>query len=387
MTEKLYDRDAYLARFTATVLSCEKRGNAYAVILDKTAFFPEGGGQFGDVGTLDGVAVTDTQTEGDLILHTTHAPLEIGKTVVGEVDFATRFDRMQNHSAEHIVSGLVHRLFGLDNVGFHLGNEETTLDFNGVLDRADLDRVEDLANEAIFCNLPITVSYPTADELAALDYRSKKELTGEVRIVTVEGYDICACCAPHVARTGEIGLVKLLDFIHYKGGVRIRLLAGARALRDYRLKFREIAAISRACAVPQEEAAAGVDRLLAELSERKQAAAELLRENVSLRAATLTPNAAGNILTVITSSDPIALRNTALAAAPRAPQGAAVALFGNDAEGYRFAIAAEALPLRALARTLTAALGGRGGGTDLLIQGVFSAPLAAVTACFEKPLT
>ncbi len=386
MTEKLYDRDAYLAEFTATVTACRPRGEAFAVTLDRTAFFPEGGGQFGDRGEIDGVPVFDTQMEGEEILHTTHAPLEIGKTVTCRLDFQARFDRMQNHSAEHIVSGLVHHHFGLSNVGFHLGDAETTLDFDGVLDRAQLDRIEDLANEAVFQNLPILVSYPTAAEIAVLDYRSKKELVGDVRIVTVPGYDVCACCAPHVARTGEIGCIKLLDFIHYKGGVRIRMMAGGRALRDYRAKFREIAAVARALSVPQEEAAAGLDRLMAELSERKQTAAALLRENVELRAATLVPNAAGNIVTVIPSDDPIALRNTALAAAPRA-EGAALALAGGDETGYRFALAAEKRPLRTLSRRMKDAIGLRGGGSDELLQGVMNAPLAAITAYFEKPLS
>ncbi len=385
MTEKLYDRDPYLAEFTATVIDCRKSDGGYLVTLDRTAFFPEGGGQFGDRGEIGGIPVLDTQIEENTILHTTHAPLPTGESVTCHLDFATRFDRMQNHTAEHIVSGLVHRLFGLSNVGFHLGETETTLDFDGVLDREQLDRVEELANEAVFKNLPVSVAYPSREELSTLDYRSKKELSGDVRIVMVEGYDACACCAPHVARTGEIGMVKLLDFIHYKGGVRIRLLAGARALRDYRAKFREVSAIARACAVPQEEAAAGVERLLSELSERKQASAALLRENVALRAAATVPNAGGNAVLLIPSDDPIALRNTALAIAAHL-SGAALVLAGSDEGGYRFALAAEALPLRALSCGMAETLGSRGGGTDQLLQGVMAAPLSAIESYFEKPL-
>ena len=383
-TERLYDNDAYLSCFTATVTECRPYGQGYALLLDRTAFFPEGGGQGGDSGYIGDIRIFDTQEEEGEILHLCEQVCEAGKALPCSIDFAARFDRMQNHSGEHIVSGLVHRLYGLDNVGFHLGERETTLDFNGPLDRAQLDRIEELANEAVFLNLPIQCEYPEAARLATLEYRSKKELTGDVRIVTIEGYDACACCAPHVARTGEIGLIKLLDFIHYKGGVRIWLAAGRRAMLDYREKYREVAAVSRTLSVPQAECAAGVDRLLAEYEEKKANAAALSRELAEARAATLTPNAAGNALCFLSENDELMARKIALSAA----QGASgvCAVFFPAGDGYRFMIASQQLKLREKAAAIRAALAARGGGTDELMQGSCTAPRAVIESFFTQPL-
>lgn len=384
MTEKLYDQDAYLSSFTATVTACRAHGEGYAVVLDRTAFFPEGGGQSGDSGSIGPVTVRDTQEENGELLHLTDAPCEVGVTYPCRIDFALRFDRMQNHSGEHIVSGLVHTLFGLDNVGFHLGQAETTLDFNGPLDRAQLDRVEELANEAVWRNLPILCEYPSPDRLATLAYRSKKELAGAVRTVTVEGYDCCACCAPHVARTGEIGLIKLVDFMSYKGGVRIWLAAGKRALLDYRQKQREVAAVSRALSVPQAECAAGVARLLSDLEEKKANASALSRELAEARVAQLTPNAAGNILYFLSENDELMARKIALGGAGRADGVCAV--FFPTGDGYRFMIAAQRLRLRERAARIRQALAARGGGTDDLLQGSSAATQATIAAFFEQPL-
>ncbi|MBQ8350440.1 MAG: alanyl-tRNA editing protein [Clostridia bacterium] len=384
MTDRLYDKNAYVSSFEAVVTDCRSYGDGYAVLLDRTAFFPEGGGQSGDSGSIGHIPVRDTQEEGGEILHLTDLPCEIGAAYPCHIDFALRYDRMQNHSGEHIVSGLVHALYGLDNVGFHLGETETTLDFNGVLDREQLDRVEEQANEAIWHNLPILCEYPTKEQLATLDYRSKKELSGEVRIVTIEGYDCCACCAPHVARTGEIGLIKLLDFIHYKGGVRIWLAAGKRALLDYREKYREVSAVSRALSVPQAECAAGVDRLLAEFEEKKANATALSRELAEARVASLSPNAAGNILYFLTENDELMARKIALGGAERADGVCAV--FFPAGGGYRFMIASQQIRLREKAAAIREALAARGGGTDDLLQGSSTAEKEQVTAFFEKSL-
>ena len=241
-TKKLYYEDSHRKEFKATVLSCEERLTAkgkkdgYAVVLDQTAFFPEGGGQFGDRGWIDDVEVYDTHEKGGIILHYTKMPVEAGTTVTGKLDFAERFSRMQEHSGEHIVSGIVHRLHGYDNVGFHLGSENTTLDFNGELSEEQLLEVERLANEAVFADLPVQISYPSREELKTLDYRSKIEIEGQVRLVEIPGVDICACCAPHVTHTGEIGMIKFIACDRHRGGCRVTMLAGIRALKDYQEK-------------------------------------------------------------------------------------------------------------------------------------------------------
>ena len=203
-TEKLYDKDSHRKEFEAMVLSCEEKCTAdgkktgYRVVLDRTAFFPEGGGQFGDVGWLDDTEVFDTHEKNGVIYHETKEPLESGQTVKGKLNFEVRFDRMQQHSGEHILSGLVHSLYGYDNVGFHLGAEITTLDFNGELTEEQVRDLELRANRAVFENVPVQVLYPTKEQLKSVNYRSKIEIEGQVRIVSIPGYDICACCAPHV---------------------------------------------------------------------------------------------------------------------------------------------------------------------------------------------
>ncbi|MBP5610221.1 MAG: alanyl-tRNA editing protein, partial [Clostridia bacterium] len=263
MTEKLYETNGSALTFSATVLSCERAGDGYAVKLDRTAFFPGGGGQACDVGLLGGVPVSGAALDGVDVIHYVNTPLTVGANVEGAVDAAVRFPRMQCHTAEHIVSGLIHAKYGYDNVGFHLGYDEVTMDFNGELSREQLDEIEDLANRAVYADLPVTVSFPSSAELLTLSYRSKLDLTENVRLVTVEGIDVCACCAPHVEKTGEIGLIRLLGFIRYKGGVRIRLVAGERALADYRARCRASQSISEMLSVPQEKIADGVARALA----------------------------------------------------------------------------------------------------------------------------
>ena len=232
MTEKMYELDSYCSEFTATVEECHLYESGYAVRLSRTAFFPEGGGQAADPGLLCGLDVRDVQIVDGEIWHYLDAPLTVGETVKGALDWETRFFRMRHHTAEHIVCSIAHRWYGFNNVGFHLGSEDVTLDLDGELTREQIDAIEDEANRVVAANVAVTATIPTAEELAQATYRSKKELDGDVRLVTIEGVDCCACCAPHVARTGEIGLIKLLDFIRYKGGVRIHLLCGDAALAD-----------------------------------------------------------------------------------------------------------------------------------------------------------
>lgn len=234
MTEKLFYADAHMRKFTARVLSCEERGGRFAVTLDRTAFFPEGGGQGGDTGALGGVRVTDTREEKGEIVHFCDAPLVPGTEVTGELDGETRFARMQIHSAEHLVSGHAHTLWGCENIGFHMDEYGATIDFDREIDAEQLLRLERLANEDVWKNLPINILWPTEEELAAMPFRQKKALAMPVRIVEVPGVDLCACCAPHVSFTGEIGLIRLKDRMRHRGGVRFTMLAGRAAYEDAR---------------------------------------------------------------------------------------------------------------------------------------------------------
>ena len=210
---KLYYDSAYIKEFEAQVLSCQEGKKGWEITLSATAFYPEGGGQPADTGLLGNVRVTDVHEKDGQVVHYTDGPLPVGEMVRGVIDWDRRFQHMQEHSGEHLVSGLIHQRFGYDNVGFHMGTDEVTIDFNGVLEWGDLMAIEEKANGMIWENLEISAVYPEKDELDAMEYRSKKELTGAVRIVSIPGGDVCACCGTHVERTGEIGLVKFLSMI------------------------------------------------------------------------------------------------------------------------------------------------------------------------------
>ena len=272
-TLKIYDKDSHLTTCEAYVLGCEfnEEKDAYAIILDQTVFFPEGGGQFADLGYLctdistdhkpvNAVNVLDVQMADDIITHYTDSSLAAGTKVICHIDWTRRFDFMQQHSAEHILSGLVYRTFGFHNVGFHLGMTETTLDFDGPLTTEQLAWLEAESNKAVWKNIAFEITFPDADTLASMDYRSKKELSGDVRIVTLPDYDVCACCAPHVYHTGEIGLIKIVSHMAHRGGIRLTILCGGRALLDYQAKQTSVEQISALLSVKQPDVAAGVEK-------------------------------------------------------------------------------------------------------------------------------
>ena len=230
MTRKLYYEDCHLAVFSATVTGCEAGRKGFEVTLDATAFYPEGGGQACDLGTLNGIPVLDVRERGEEIIHLCESPLEVGAQVEGVIDYDRRFDLMQQHTGEHIVSGIIHARYGYHNVGFHMGANFTEIDFDGVIPVEDLEKIEAEANEALWKNLAVTCWYPSEEELPKVFYRTKKALPWPVRIVEIPGYDSCACCGVHVKRTGEVGLVKLFSMVGLRGGSRIEMACGGRAL-------------------------------------------------------------------------------------------------------------------------------------------------------------
>ena len=216
------------------------------------------------------VEVVDVHEKDGVIYHYTKEPIEAGQKVEGRILWEVRFDRMQQHTGEHIISGLVHQKFGYDNVGFHLGEDYCTMDFNGPITKDQLKEIEQEANRAVFQNLDVISSFPSEEERSRMEYRSKIELSGEVQIITIPGYDVCACCAPHMKKTGEIGLIKLVQMDHYKGGERITMLAGDRALKDYGEKEKNIKEISALLCAKENEAAEAVARLKEEAKEQKE---------------------------------------------------------------------------------------------------------------------
>lgn len=365
MTEKLYELDSYCRTFTATVETCEPCGESYRVQLDRTAFFPEGGGQAADLGMLGGILVTDVQILDGVVWHYLPEPLTVGQTVEGAIDWEIRFSRMQHHTAEHIVCGIAHRWHGLENVGFHLGSEDVTLDLSGELTREQLDAIEEEANRVVFANVAVIAAVPAAEELDTIPFRSKEGLTGPVRLITVEGVDCCACCAPHVGRTGEIGLIKLLDFIRYKGGVRIHLLAGAAALADYRLRYTQSAEISAKLSVKQCDLTAAVDRLLAERDGLKLALREANRHLADALVAAVEPTDRPVVL-VGRDWDTNTLRRMVNGLSVRC-SGLCAAYSGADG-AYQYVLGGIG-DLKAVTGQMNAALSGRGGGDHRQTQG------------------
>lgn len=367
LTERIYYTDGHTARFDARVLSCEPCEGGYDVRLDRTAFFPGGGGQEADTGTLGGlgiIALTETADGG--IAHILSAPLETGAEVEGILDWDLRFGRMQSHSGEHIVSGTVHSLYGYDNVGFHMGESAMTLDFSGELSAGDIAKVELEANRAVWRNVPVRTLLPSPGELNGLEFRSKKELSGHVRLVEIEGVDLCACCAPHVAHTGEVGSIKIIDAMRHRGGTRLTVLAGEAAYRDGVEVYAQNSGISAALSAKRLETAPAVRRLLAERAEEHAALTALKRELLRVKAASLRPTE-GNICIFERDMDMVTLRELVNAGMELAG-GVCAAFCGEDGD-YRYIIGSRSVDLRSAAGDINRALSGRGGGSGSMIQG------------------
>ena len=380
-TEKLYDPDSHLYDFSATVIDCRKNFDKYEIILDKTAFFPEGGGQLADTGNIASANITDVQINNGIITHFSDSPVDVGTTVECQIDAPKRFRRMQNHSGEHIVSGIVHNLFGYDNVGFHLG-DDVTIDFNGELSDEQLTKVEKLANEALYKNVRFICEYPDEETLKTLNYRSKLDLTEDVRIVTIEGYDVCACCAPHVKTSGEIGIIKILDHHRHRGGIRIHLLCGFDALEDYGTKYRNLYAVANALCSKQNETAQAFEKYTAEHNELKAEIAALKRELTKLKAASL--NSTDDCVLIFENDLPMNdLRRLVLKGAEKAEKLCA-GFSGNDNSGYNFAVASQKLDLRNYSKDITSALNGKGGGSSELIQGSVKAAKQDIEDYFKN---
>ena len=370
-TEKLYYSDSHMSSFTARVTACGEYKDGWRVTLERTAFFPEGGGQAADTGYIGEARVRDVHEKDGEIWHYTDRALDIGSEYQCAVDWEQRLRRMQNHSGEHIVSGLVHGLYGFENVGFHMGEDCVTIDFSGELSWEQLAEIETKANQAVRADLEIKTSFPDSAELAKLEYRSKLELRENVRIVEIEDIDRCACCAPHVGHTGEIGSIKFLDSVRHRGGVRVSMVSGMDALEHYRLMQKNITAISNLLSAKRENAAQAVERVLGEQQSLKERIAALGMELVREKAAAFEYTQ-GNICIFNNSLDDVALRELVNALAEKCG-GMAAAFSGSDADGYKYIIASRHSDLRGKAKEINAALCGRGGGSAEMLRGSASA--------------
>lgn len=367
MTKKLYYDDAYIKSFTAEVLSVTECEGGFDVVLDQTAFFPEEGGQAADTGKIGGCEVFDAYEKEGVVHHLTKNMPSLG-FVDCTLDFDLRFEKMQLHTAEHIVCGIIHKLYGFENVGFHLGDDEVVFDIGGVLTREDLNRVELLANDAVFANLAVTTVFPSSEELSSLEYRAKLDLTENVRIVNIGDVDSCACCAPHVAKTGEIGLIKLLDFMKHRGGTRIWLVAGKRALLDYRTKYENILRISALLSAPQADTADTLEKHIKDTEELKNTLKHT-RMALAEGAAKALPATDENAVTFLDNYSFDELR-AFVNEYKRRVGGMTVAISGDEGE-FRYVIASESVDLAKEIKAINAALSGRGGGKSGMVQGTF----------------
>ncbi len=378
-TRKLYYENAYTRSFTATVLVCEAEGDRFRVLLDQSAFFPEEGGQAADPGTLNGIAVLDVREKDGLLVHYTAAPLAVGESVTGEIDWPERFRKMQNHSGEHILSGVVFRRHGFENTGFHLSADGFTLDFSQELSRRELDEVEWEANAAVWANRPVTARFPEPEELKTLAYRSKLELTENVRIVSIEGVDNCACCAPHVAATGEIGAIKLYEAMRHRGGMRIWARCGSDALRDFRERYFAAAAVSGLLSVPQSDIAGGVEKLLAERDALKARLAAAQGALIQKQIDALRP-CEGDML-LFAEADMDGLR--ALVNAGMVLSGGVCAAFSGEDGNFRFVLGSQKENCRDWLNEHKEALQARGGGKPEMISGSSAATRESIETLFQ----
>lgn len=266
----LYYENAYIEKFESIVKECIKENEKIKVVLENTAFYPEGGGQPSDTGVIDDVKVFRVEEKNSKIFHIVEKEIPVGKKVKCNINFKERFINMQNHTAEHIVSGLICKNFDATNVGFHIGADFTTMDFNKNLSADDMKRIEISANEAIYENIEVKTKIYENREVKNLSYRSKIDLKEDVRLIEIPGYDVCACCGIHVARTGEIGIIKLVKIEKYKSGVRIYMLAGSKALEDYDNKYEQVSKISSLLSLKLDEVYTGVKALSKEIEELKK---------------------------------------------------------------------------------------------------------------------
>ena len=379
--ERLYEENPFLTAFDAVVESCVQGKKGYDIILNHTAFYPEGGGQPYDTGVLGGVKVLEVHTRDGRVVHTCDGPLEAGSAVSGKIDWARRFDLMQQHSGEHMVSGMAHDKWGCENVGFHLGAEAVTIDLSLPLTPEQLRELEEDVNRYIWEDHPIEITYPSHEELASIPYRSKKEITGQVRIVTFPGADCCACCGTHVSSSGQVGLVKFLSAEKFREGVRVQLLCGGRALRHLNAVWEQNAKISHLLSAKVLDTAPAVERLLEEHNDLKARRAAL--EDAAFARLAEEYRGAGDVLLFQEGLTPDGLRRLCDAVLHTCA-GRCACFSGSETEGYKYAMGQAGGDLRKLTKEMNQALNGRGGGKPDFVQGSLRASQAEIRGFFEK---
>lgn len=379
MTIKLYEENAYIKEFEAEILSCEECKNGFLLTLDKTAFFPEGGGQQADTGFLNDAKVLDVQEKDGIITHKVDKAFTVGETVTGKLDWNTRFSRMQGHTGEHLVSGIIHSMFGYDNLGFHMSEKTMTLDPSGILTDEDIKEIERKANMAVYENRDVTAYYPDPKTLSTLEYRSKLDLVEGVRLVNIDSYDTCACCAPHVSKTGEIGLIKIIDYIQYKGGMRLTMVCGINAFEDYSKLHDDNKELMHLLSASRDKVSEFVVRDHEVIGSQK---AEINRLNAELSIANLDIKEVGTTLLGFTKGasfdDMRNLVNENL------EKGELVAFFSEgENDTFSYIISSSTLDVRDTVKALNEQFSGKGGGRPNYAQGKITGFKNDIISFFE----
>ncbi|WP_313076419.1 alanyl-tRNA editing protein [Lacrimispora sp.] len=383
--EKLYYEKPYVTNFEAEVIDCRQGKNGqYEVLLNRTAFYPEGGGQPADTGRLGEAKVLDVQERAEGIVHIVDMQLLPESKLIGIVDWDRRFFLMQNHSGEHILSGIVHKHYGYDNVGFHMGKDEITVDFNGVLTWDQAEAIEEEVNDLIWKNVPIIECYPSKEELSSMDYRSKKELSGQVRIIEIPNGDVCACCGTHVMTTGEIGMVKVTGLMNYKGGVRMSMLCGKLALLDYRKKMKSVSSISALLSAKPDGILDAVDKLKEEGLKKDGLIGRLFK--VLLDKKVLEYPISDQPLVVFEDGlSPVQLRQLCTMLYEGQKGNVVLVCSGAD-HMYQYAVGSSLMDMRSLSKSMNEKLDGRGGGNSLMAQGTFRADAKEIEEIFVNEM-
>ena len=387
MTQRLYYDDVYMKEFDAKVLRCEASGSNWKIVLDRCAFYPEGGGQSGDRGILADPAsdrmiqVADTQEEGEDIVLVCDAPVPEGSSVRGTLDWEYRFDRMQNHSGEHIISGLIHTRLGYNNVGFHMSADRMTIDLDGEISEEVLREIEQKANEIVWSNVPVRIDTYTEEEAEEIEFRSKRELHGQIRVVSIPGADVCACCGTHVAFTGEIGPIRIVSHVRFKGGIRMELMCGRWAYLYMTEVFRQNHQVSVLMSSKMLETAGAVTKLLDDQTQLKGRMIGLFYEQIERKADELAGT--GDVLIFAQNYTPVLVQKLT-ARVMEKTDSAVFSFAGNDEEGYKYAVGQTGGDLKAFVKDMNEKLSGRGGGKPFFLQGSVSSDLESIVKFFSE---
>ena len=404
-TKRIFDTDAYIKEYDAKVLSCEKSfkegfEDCFEVITDATVFSPEGGGQKSDIGFFDDIEVVDVKEEGENLIHFLKGEVEVGKTVKQKIDFDLRFRRMQNHNAEHLICGLIHSKFGFDNVGFHLSESvdenggikiEAIMDVDGPIDLSDLKEIEIKANEAIAKNVPIYALLPSKEEADKLSFRSKLDIRENLRLVVIEGFDVCACCAPCLKSSAEIQLVKILDSMPHRGGMRLTLIAGLDAIKDYIFLHDENRQIMKLLSSERGNTAESVSTSIQKSSALHEETVLLKKRITSLFKEKLVSDLKNsdrkyNVF-FAPDLDEVQSRNLINETAGDSMSVIAV-MFSKNENTYRFVIGKDEnlkdISLNELAKKMREELNARGGGSEQMVQGSISASEEDIDSFFDR---